>query len=121
MDYLRRYGKALPTVLLNINIDDAGSIHGMSEYSFYACSPLLEQKATQVFGQFPGLKRGEPWYQGDHMVFVQNQVPAVAFTSENMAELMRTVTHTAADTPDQIDCPKLIELAEALEELINSY
>ena len=121
MDYLRRYGKALPTVLLNVNIDDAGSIHGKSEYSFYECPPAMEQKATQVFGQFAGLKRGEPWYQGDHMVFVQNQVPAVAFTSENMAELMRTVTHTAADTPDQIDCPKLIELAEALEELINSY
>jgi aminopeptidase YwaD len=121
MDYLRRYGEELPNVLLNINIDDAGSKHGRTAYSLYESPQTLETKAERVFAQFVGLTRGEPWYQGDHMVFVQNQVPALAFTSENMAEMMRTVTHTARDTPEQIDYGKLVELAEALNAFIRSF
>lgn len=121
MDYLRRYGQELTDIMLNLNIDDAGSKQGRSAYSFYECPQALETKAEQVFQQFDGLVRGEPWYMGDHMIFVQNQVPALAFTSENMAELMKTVTHTAIDTPDQIDYYKLVELAESLNAFIRSF
>jgi hypothetical protein len=54
------------------------------------------------------------------MIFVMNQVPAIAFTAELMPELMRTVTHTAADTPDLIDSRKLVEVAAALNALVRS-
>jgi hypothetical protein len=36
-----------------------------------------------------------------------------------MPELMTTITHTAKDTPEVIDTAKLVELAEALKELIH--
>ncbi len=120
MDYLKRFGNELPDVMLNINIDDAGSNTGKTAYSFYECPQDIEAKAEFAFQQFDGLIRGEPWHMGDHMIFVQHEVPALAFTSEKMAELMQTVTHTALDTPDQIDYRKLVELAESLNAFIRS-
>jgi aminopeptidase YwaD len=120
MDYLRRYGEEFHSILLAVNIDDLGYRQGKSSFSFYGCPPKLEQKAGEVFQNFKGLVRGKPWSQGDHMIFVQHEVPAIAFTSENMADLMRTVTHTAADIPEIIDCAKLVEVAESLNALIRS-
>lgn len=121
MDYLRRYGGEFPAILLAVNVDDVGFKHGRTSYSSYECPRQLENKAEHVFRRFEGLVRGVPWFNGDHMIFVQNSVPALAFTSECMAELMRTVTHTISDTPDIIDCHKLVELAESLNALIRSF
>lgn len=120
MDYLKQYGSEFPGTSLAVNIDDVGYKHGRSAYSFYECPPQLELKAEGVFRRFDGLVRGEPWFNGDHMIFGQNKVPSVAFTSECMAELMRTVTHTSADTPEIIDCHKLAEVAESLNALVRS-
>ncbi len=120
MDYLRRYGDELPSVLLAVNVDDVGYWRGGSAYSFYGCPPHLETAAETVFRRFDGLAPGQPWFSGDHMIFVQSGVPSTAFTSECMPELMRTVTHTAADTPELVDCSKLVEVAEALAALVRS-
>jgi aminopeptidase YwaD len=104
-----------------VNADDAGFKQGRTVYSYYECSHQLEAKSEKIFQQFNGLVRGEPWFNGDHMVFVQNQVPALAFTSEYMAELMKTVTHTSLDTPENIDYHKLVELVDSLNALIRSF
>jgi len=121
MDYLRRYGQEFPGILFAVNVDDVGFKQGRTSYSYYECAQNLEEKAENVFRHFDGLVRGAPWFNGDHMIFVQNQVPAVAFTSECMPELMRTITHTSSDTPDIIDCQKLVELAASLNALIRSF
>jgi aminopeptidase YwaD len=120
MDYLRRYGGESVGVLLAVNIDGVGYKQGKSAYSFYECPAQLEKKAEDVFQRFDGLVPGEQWFSGDHMIFVQGGVPAVAFTSERVLRLMRTVTHTSADTTDIIDCHKLVEVAESLSALARS-
>ena len=120
MDYLRRYGSEFPAVLLAVNVDDVGFIRGRASYSFYECAPELEQGAEGVLRGFDGLVRGEPWFNGDHMIFVQSGVSCMAITAEFVPELMRTVTHTAADTPEIIDCHKLVEVAQALNALVRS-
>jgi aminopeptidase YwaD len=120
MDYLRRYGGESLGVLLAVNVDGVGYKQGRSSYSFYECPAQLEKKAEDVFQRFDGLVRGEQWFSGDHMLFVQSQVPAVAFTSECVRKLMRTVAHTPADAPDIIDCPKLVEVADSLTALVRS-
>lgn len=120
MDYLKRYGNDLPKVAAVINIDDVGFKTGGSAYSCYGCPRELETMAEQVFRKYPGLKRGAEWFNGDHMAFVQNGVPAIAITAEAMEELMRTVTHTGTDTPDLINCHKLVEIARALNELVRA-
>jgi aminopeptidase YwaD len=119
MDYLRRYGSELAHAGLVVNVDDVGYVEGRTAYSFVECPEALRRKAIQAFAGFEDLTKGEPWYSGDHMIFVQKGVPAIAFTAEQMAELMRTVTHTKRDTPELIDCRKLVELAHALVELVS--
>lgn len=120
MDYLKRYGNAIPNIYLAINVDDVGYKHGRTAYSTYGCTPQIEGKAEAVFHQFEGMSQGEQWFSGDHMIFVQKLIPSIAFTSECMPELMRTVTHTSADTPDLIDCRKLVQVAESLNTLVRS-
>ena len=65
-----------------------------------------------------GLVEGEPWYQGDHGLFLMNQRPALALTSEQLAELMAEITHTPKDRPEIIDCSKLVAVALALRDLV---
>ena len=120
MDYLRRYGSEFSTILLGVNVDDVGFVRGRASYSFYECEPKLEQAVESVLWKFEGLIRGESWFNGDHMIFVQNGVPSIAITAEYMPELMRTVTHTAADKPEIIDCLKLVEVAQGLNALVRS-
>lgn len=120
MDYLKRYGEQLPKVFLAVNIDGVGYKRGKSAYSFYGCPPQIEGKAEEVFRSFPGLVRGEPWFAGDHMIFVQNHAPSIAFTSEYAPELLRTVIHTVADAPDIIDYTKLVEVANSIHALVRS-
>lgn len=120
MDYLKRYGNDMPGIIVVINIDDVGFKQGKSTYSFYACRPEFEEAVEGVFKKHEGLEKGEQWFAGDHMVFVQNQVPAIAITSERMPELLKTVTHTSADTPDLVERHKLVEIAMALNDVVRT-
>jgi aminopeptidase YwaD len=118
MDYLRQYGSDLDKIVVAINIDGAGYIKGKTAYSFYECPVEIRRTALTVFNNYAGMMEGEPWYQGDHMIFIQNGKPAIAVASEEDSELMSTITHTPKDTPDLVDFGKLIELANALKSLI---
>lgn len=120
MDYLKRYGDEMSAIKLVVNVDDAGYGKGPSAYSFYECPKRLENRVEKVLAGFDGLVRGEPWSCGDHMIFVQAGIPAVAFASELMPELMRTVAHTAKDTPDIVDCDKLVEVARSMDALVRA-
>jgi aminopeptidase YwaD len=121
MDYLRRYGEDFARMVTAINVDDVGYKQGKTAYSFYDCPDEIKQKAHNIWGKYNGILEGEPWYQGDHMIFVQNKKPAIAFTSEKVSELMATITHSPKDTPDIVDCGKLVELAHALHDLVTSF
>jgi aminopeptidase YwaD len=121
MDYLRRYGDDLDRITVVINLDDLGYKHGKTAYSLYECPSEIDQKAQNIFTLYPGTARGEPWYQGDHMIFVQKGKPAIAITSEKILELMSSVTHTPKDTPDMVDCEKIVETANALRDFIQVF
>ena len=121
MDYLKRYGRDFDKITVVVNVDDVGYFKGKSAYSMYECPNGTQRRARTAFDGLEGMTEGEPWFQGDHMVFVQKGVPSIAVTSERMPELMATVTHTKNDTPDVIDCAKLVEVATAIRRLIGSY
>ena len=120
MDYLRRYGESIGSIILGVNIDGAGYVEGKTAFSMYGLPPELETAARSVFGRLDGLIDGDQWYQGDHMMFVQGGRPALALTSEKALEMLSTVTHSAADTPELVDCRKLVEIAAALNALIRT-
>ena len=121
MDYLSRYGDDLDRIAAAINLDDLGYKYGKTSYSLYECPKEIKHKAHNIFSRYSGMLTGEPWYQGDHMIFVQKGKPAIAMTSEKMPELMSSITHTPEDTPDTVDCEKLVEATSALRDFIQSF
>lgn len=118
MDYLKRYQNSLSQIILAINVDDVGHKNGKTAYSFYDLPKQINDKANIIFTKYPELISGEPWYQGDHMIFTQKNIPAMAITTSNITEVMATITHTLKDTPQKIDCQKLVEIAKALKKLV---
>jgi aminopeptidase YwaD len=119
VQYLRQNAGRLDEVALAINMDGAGYHRGATAYSLYDCPPAVGDAVRGVLTPERGLIEGEPWYQGDHMIFWQQGVPAVGITSEQMwGELSAHITHTPQDSPEIVDCAKLADLALALRELL---
>jgi aminopeptidase YwaD len=115
---LRRCGEHLPKIDLAVNVDGAAYRDGKTAYSFYGCSPEREAAFRRVFQKYRHLEEGEAWYSGDHMIFVQHQVPCLALTSSRMPELLTTVIHTEQDLPELVSPEQLLEAASALADLV---
>ncbi len=81
----------------------------------------MKSKILDELERFDGIIEGEPWMQGDHMIFVQQGVPAIVFASESMQDFMMRFTHTSLDTPEIVDCEKLVEAAKAVDALIRCF
>ena len=116
--YLKENADTLAQVILGINIDVAGYHQGNTEYSLYGCPDEMADLIRTAFSSREGMVEGEPWYQSDHSLFVQNQVPAMAITSEHFMELSTHVTHTPKDSPEIVDSDKLVAVALVLRGLL---
>ncbi len=111
--YLKEIQNHPEHILLGINIDGVGYLEGHTAVSTYGCPAVLEDTLSRLIHNSPGLIRGEPWYQGDHALFVQNQKPALGITSEHM-ETILSVAHTPRDQIGLVDCAKLVDTADFL-------
>ena len=116
--YLRENADTLAQVILGINIDVAGYCEGKTEYSLYGCPDEIATQIRKAFSDRGDMVEGEPWYQSDHSLFIQNQVPAMAITSEQFMQLSTHVTHTPKDSPEIVDPGKLVALATVLRGLL---
>jgi aminopeptidase YwaD len=105
-------------IMLGINLDDVGYHRGNVAYSLYDCPAAMAASIRQVFSGYKDLVEGEPWYQGDHGLFLINHRPALAITSELLMELMTEITHTPKDRPEIVDPTKLVNVAFALRDLL---
>ncbi len=117
IEYFIKNRADLQNIFLGINIDGAGYFKGNTSVSFYNCSAEIEEAVCKIILKRKDIKEGNSWYQGEHMAFVQNQIPSIAITSENVVELMN-IEHTSKDTPDIIDTNKLVDLADSLYEFL---
>jgi len=115
--YLKSIKDRLPEILLGINIDGVGYKNSKTAFSLYNLPPRLQEPVKKVFSSYDSIIEGDSWYQGDHSLFLQKQIPALALTSEQMEEILK-VAHTKADKPDVVECSILAELAEALSKLV---
>jgi aminopeptidase YwaD len=118
MDYLRRNAGRFDEIVLGINIDGAGYCEGRTAYSTYDCPPQIEGCIQQAFSRHSEMVEGERWYQSDHSLFLMNQRPALAITSQRFMELLTTVAHTPKDHPGIVDPTKLVDIASALNDLL---
>jgi aminopeptidase YwaD len=116
--YLNAFRSTLPEVVLAVNLDGAGYREGGSAFSLYDCPSELASLIQRTFSHFEGLAEGPIWYQGDHMIFVLNQRPALAITSQQVETLVSRYTHTPQDHPDIVDPAKLVGIAHALRSLV---
>jgi aminopeptidase YwaD len=67
-----------------------------------------------------GLVEGQPWYQGDHSLFLQQGCPAIAVSSQWFIENMefQQLTHTPKDNLSVIDYGRVMECAIGVAKLI---
>ncbi len=120
MLYLQENPNQMIDVFLGINMDGAGYIDGQSAYSLYECPGEIASAIHNSFPQDRGFMEGEQWYQSDHSLFIMNQRPTLAITSEKFMHLTTYITHTAKDAPPLVDVSKLVEIASALRKLLVS-
>lgn len=122
MNYLAANHGRFSDMILNINIDGAGYREGPTSFSLFDLTDELSNKIMKVINRYPGIAEGEPWPQGDHSIFLQNGVPAIAVSSkwfiDNIA--VQDITHTPKDRPEIVDCHKLEEISEALNTFIRN-
>jgi aminopeptidase YwaD len=116
--YVSRNAGRFAEIVLGINLDGAGYREGKTAYSLYDCPPDVAAAIRQVFSAHPDAIEGDPWYQGDHGLFLMNQTPALAITSDRFVELWTHVAHTPHDTPQIVDTGKLVTIAFALRDLV---
>lgn len=116
--YLSRNTGSFAEIMLGINLDGLGYHQGNTAYSLYDCPVELADLIRQLFSTRQKLIEGEPWYQGDHVLFLLNQRPALAFTSEQAMELLAQVVHTSKDRPEIVDVTKLVTVALTLRDLL---
>lgn len=120
MQYLSMNEGKFTEIVLGINLDGVGYYQGDTAYSLYDCPTDIESLIHNTFALHKGVVEGEPWYQSDHGLFLMNQRPALALTSERFTELWTEIAHTPEDTPEIVDSAKLVEVAIALRELLGS-
>jgi aminopeptidase YwaD len=117
--YLALNAGRFDEIVLGINLDDVGYYRGNVAYSLYDCPTDIADSIRSVFSGYKDLAEGEAWYQGDHGLFLMNQRPALAITSELLAELMSEITHTPKDRPEVVDPARLVKVAQALRDLLS--
>lgn len=102
-------------VALGVNVDGAGLQGYRAAWSTYEVEDAAGARLADLFAGYSRLFPGEQWYQGDHAIFVQSGIPALAVTCapEGMDDLLG-LAHTTADTIDRVDVTTLGELADAL-------
>lgn len=120
MNYIAANQESFENILLNINIDGAGYKVGESAFSFFSLPEKLRTIADEVLQNHPDITEGIQWPQGDHSIFVQFGRPAIAVSSkwfiDNIAN--QDITHTPKDNPEIVNLSKLVDIAEAIEEIV---
>ncbi len=120
MHYLQANADHFDDIILAINLDLAGYRAGRTAWSSYDCPDEIHSSLHAIIALHDDFLVGEPWYQSDHTLFLQQQRPAIAITSEHIQYLCHNITHTDKDTIELVDSRKLTTIAIALRELLQS-
>jgi aminopeptidase YwaD len=118
--YLDAYADTLSEIVLAVNVDAAGYRVGQTAFSLYGVDSGAADVVRDRLSSSPRLVEGEQWPSSDHMVFVQNGVPAVALTTDQLDVVLREVVHSSHDLPAQVDVTLLVEQARALLGLVEA-
>jgi len=116
--YFKENENLIQDILININFDGVGYKDGGTEFSLYDCENGLASLVKSTLSSYADISEGASWPQSDHMVFVQQGIPAIAFTSQQFPYLTSAITHTANDRLELVDCKKLVQTADVVYQLL---
>jgi len=118
--YVEQNSGKFNDILLNINIDGAGYKEGLSCFSPFNLPENILDALHEVLWDTPEIAEGLPWYQGDHSMFLQNNCPAIAVSSQWFIENMecQEITHTPKDNLDIVNYERVAECALGIAEYI---
>jgi aminopeptidase YwaD len=111
LNYLAENNYKTSTV---INIDGAGHIGSRNMFSFFNFN---ENKKNEIVVK-SNLLEGEQWYSGDHGMFVFQEIPCIAITSNDMFTDTIKLTHTQNDIVENVDMELLKELSKTIVDII---
>jgi aminopeptidase YwaD len=103
-----------------INIDGIAAAGKLNSLAYFGEAPALFDKIRAIKQDFPDLVEVEPWPQGDHMIFALRGIPAIALSSADAFDLWGQVTHTAADTLDQVDPARVAEAVRFVHRVLTA-
>ncbi|MFW6265126.1 MAG: M28 family peptidase, partial [Bacillota bacterium] len=106
-------------IFLAINCDGIGLKDSKTALAVMELEAEKELLVREILGEKENLELIEPWVQGDHMLFVMNQIPVVTLTSKDIFRIIDSVIHTEKDTLDLVDYNRVEEVVFFLEELLS--
>ncbi len=120
MKYIESKAGDFSDILFNINIDGAAYFEGDSAVSFYNIDENMKNSAIEKMKLFENFSEGVQWVQGDHSIFLQFGIPAIAISSKWFTDNMesQTITHTPKDNLSIVDKEKIVEIALFIKELL---
>lgn len=120
MHYLAQNPDLAANVALCINVDGAGLREAKTSYTLLEADNQLQDLAQEVFagGDFVAV---DPWYQGDHMIFVMQGIPACALSTERLDIVTTEIAHTERDTLANVDVQKVVDVVQAAERLVHEF
>lgn len=116
-EYLKKYSDSHTNIKLAVNCDGLSYKNYSNTYACFNLSRPLKHRIDQAASLYSGIKEAPPWYMGDHMLFVMQNIPALACTSSMAHELVNTVIHTPQDTPDKINIHSLASFSRCLYDI----
>jgi aminopeptidase YwaD len=122
MNYISANMHKFDSILLNINIDGAGFYEGFTSISLYDLPAEIENSVMMTVKSLEFFSTGPQWPQGDHSIFTQAGVPAIAITSSWFSENIndQDITHTQKDNISIVNAERLAEISIALASLISN-
>ncbi len=118
--YLQAAGESLYGIDLVINIDGAGLAGAANTIALFDPPAALAGQIRQAMALHPHIVEIEPWPQGDHTMFWQRGVTAVAFTTAGAWDLVGSIIHTEHDTVEGVSAAGLREIVAIVGDIIAS-
>lgn len=116
--YLQAAGESLQEIDLVVNIDGAGLLGASNTIAMFDPPAEMAAQIRQVMTWHHGITEAEPWPQGDHSIFWQHGVPALAFTTAAAWEEVEAIIHTEQDRVDRVSPGSLAEVIGLIADIL---
>jgi len=116
--YFEEYEEELKDLLLVINVDGVGLAASFPSVVTFGTDQRIESIVDESMKTCSTFRRVEPWYAGDHTMFVYRNIPCIAISSQVFGQNIATITHCELDTYDIVSIDHLEETINFIENIL---